>query len=511
MAKKERQNFPREPIGSLAQEMKALGKEELQELLRDYLPALKTTSQVHQLASLAIGVTEEQFLFALDMGAGKSKIAIDIFSVRRMLGEGKRALVTCPPIVCNHWAQEVKKHASWSVAVVEGTPNEKYAIFTEAKTDFIIVSQPWLTRLFTDAEAGKVQKSQIVQSIQRFDFLFIDEVHRLKTASSKGFAGYAEFFANIQFRYFLTGTPVGNDYLGLWAIFYLLDGGKTFGESYNKFLSTWFDIFLLTKENKKTGKVFTVPLYTLNKKRKTQFFERFWTKTVRWEESELADLPEKTYMVIPLGLTATQRKEYALAIKKHTIDDDSPIWDLMRITGGATEELRTSRQISTKLEALEGIIEHICIEREEQLVIWVYLVDEARAVAEFITKKFKLRFGEVRAEITKTQKDKALRDWKNGTNRIILANQGSLGIGVDLYEASTDVFYSNSRSLIERKQSEKRIHRTGQTKPCLHIDLVCDNTVDQIILDGLNRAAEGFAALSLDQVWGKIQKTFTVH
>ena len=288
-----------------------------------------------------------------------------------------------------------------------------------------------------------------------------------------------------------------------------MDAGQAYTDSYHRFLNRWFTVFELARFNKKTQRKFNIPIYRLDKTKQDDFFARFWSKAVRWEESELTDLPEKNYLVIPLGLNVTQRKEYALAIKQHLANDDSPLWDLMLITGGATETLKNGRLLATKLEALALVIDNICIERDEQLIIWVYRVEEARTIGQFIEQKFKnISFGEIRAEIPKTQKDRAIANWRTGKNKILVANQGSLGIGVDLYEASTDVFYSNGPSFIDRKQAEKRIHRDGQTKSCLHIDLVCEGTVDEVILEGLNNAAAGFAMLSRDQIWSKIQKTF---
>jgi SNF2 family DNA or RNA helicase len=509
MSIKTKDIFPREPENSLAAEIKTLTKEELQEALHDVLPLLKTQGFIHQLATLTVGISEPAFLFALDMGAGKCKISIDIATVRRHFGDVQTVLVTAPPIALHHWGEEIKKHSNNTVTIVDGTPSEKFQLFCGAQTDYIVVSHPWLVRLFSEIEKGEVDETLVRAAIARFDMLVIDEAHRLKSADSKGFAGYAEFFSKIPFVYELTGTPVGNNFLGLWAIYYLLDKGETFTSSYNRFITKWFDTILIEKYNPKTRRVNRIPIYRLNKAKKEDFFARFWTRAIRYEESELTDLPEKNYEVISVKMTLSQRKEYAAVLQQALITSDDPVYDLMRITGGATNTLRTGRQLPAKLEALEAIIEDICIEKGDQLIVWCHLVDEGRAIAEFISKKFKtLNFGEIRAEISKTQKDKYIAGWKKGTIQILIANAASLGIAVDLFEANVDVFYSNGRSLIDRKQAEKRIHRQGQKKPCFHIDLVCEGTVDELILEGLNNAQEAFAGLTRDQMWTKIKKKF---
>jgi SNF2 family DNA or RNA helicase len=51
--------------------------------------------------------------------------------------------------------------------------------------------------------------------------------------------------------------------------------------------------------------------------------------------------------------------------------------------------------------------------------------------------------------------------------------------------AETVVYFSNSFSFTDRDQSEDRAHRIGQTKSVTYIDLVCEGSVDEIVLDAL--------------------------
>jgi SNF2 family DNA or RNA helicase len=59
------------------------------------------------------------------------------------------------------------------------------------------------------------------------------------------------------------------------------------------------------------------------------------------------------------------------------------------------------------------------------------------------------------------------------------------GYGVTLTEATTVVYYNNVYDLEVRLQSEDRAHRIGQKNNVTYIDLVCENTVEEKILQAL--------------------------
>ena len=58
-------------------------------------------------------------------------------------------------------------------------------------------------------------------------------------------------------------------------------------------------------------------------------------------------------------------------------------------------------------------------------------------------------------------------------------------MGLTLTEAKTVVYYSNVYDLEVRLQSEDRAHRIGQKNNVTYIDLVCENTVEEKILQAL--------------------------
>jgi SNF2 family DNA or RNA helicase len=246
---------------------------------------------------------------------------------------------------------------------------------------------------------------------------------------------------------------------------------------------------------------------------KDKFFDLFWTRAIRWEEAECADLPAKEYVQLPLEMTSKQRQVYEsiLAVDPSNptsiVGEDDPTWELLRVTGGIHAKLKGEKVPSVKLEALGHIIDEVVIAKNDVLIIWHWRVEEGELIAKYIRENYPaIKIGEARGNVSKAKKDKVLEDWAAGTVRILVANPGSIGQGIDLYEANIAVYYSNSRSQIHRSQSEKRIHRDGQTRNCWYYDLTCEDTIDELVLDQLKASQNAFAGLTRDRAWKKLRK-----
>lgn len=71
--------------------------------------------------------------------------------------------------------------------------------------------------------------------------------------------------------------------------------------------------------------------------------------------------------------------------------------------------------------------------------------------------------------------------------RILVANPLKGGEGLNLQVSTLQYFYSNSFMGDKRLQAEDRSHRMGQRNPVLYKDIVCRGTVDERILEVLQR------------------------
>ncbi len=83
----------------------------------------KTTPWDHQIASLACCLAYDGFLIALDLGTGKTKVAIDHC---RYLGKSVKALVVCMNSAVENWEDEVRLHSDLRAVCLRGPTAEKW-------------------------------------------------------------------------------------------------------------------------------------------------------------------------------------------------------------------------------------------------------------------------------------------------------------------------------------------------------------------------------------------------
>ena len=69
--------------------------------------------------------------------------------------------------------------------------------------------------------------------------------------------------------------------------------------------------------------------------------------------------------------------------------------------------------------------------------------------------------------------------------RFLIANPQTAGYGLTLTTADLAIYYSNSYNLELRLQSEDRIHRIGQKRRPVYIDIFAPDTVDEKIMTAL--------------------------
>ena len=373
-----------------------------------------------------------------------------------------------------HWGREIEKHSDKSYSIVVGEAQEKIDRFC-MDADFTVVSHSWFSQVLNK------RNGRIIEKLKDFDMLLIDEAHLVKNHKTTGFNMYCRYLLNIKRRYLMTGTPIGQDSTGIFSLYYLLDRGLTFGDNFYKFTRRYFNIFMVRQK---------YPRYTLKEHLQQEFIKRFWSKQIRWEEGECLHLESMNKVILPVEMTREQWRDYRIIVAESKDEDtekEDVLYDLMKITAG----IGFSK--SPKMEMLIALIEECVVSGKDQVIVWCWMMEESNYILHSLSKHFsKLNIQAVRGDTSPQQANFILDSWKKGEVDVLIGNVKSIGIGIDLFEANKAVYWSNSFSLIDRKQAEKRIHRLGQTRQCYQIDLVAMKTIDEKIYDRLSEVRTGF-------------------
>ena len=189
----------------------------------------------HEYQRYAINYIEDHPFAAvlLDMGLGKTSITLtaiadllfDSFEVHKVL-------VIAPLRVAREtWSAELQKwdqlhHLTYSVAV--GSEADRKAALTK-KADIYIINREnvqWL-----------IEKSKLPFD---YDMIVVDELSSFKNHQSKRFKALMQVRPRIKRVVGLTGTPVSNGLMDLWAEFKVIDMGKRLGRFITYYRQEYF-------------------------------------------------------------------------------------------------------------------------------------------------------------------------------------------------------------------------------------------------------------------------------
>jgi SNF2 family DNA or RNA helicase len=465
-------------------DVKLLPREDLEDIVPSGFK-FKTKPWKHQLACfLASIINENGFLNNLDLGAGKTKVIIDIVRYFEWKYNRKlKVLVVCLNNAVENWQEEVYKHSHGiNATCLRGSAKNRWKKING--NGFFIVNFEGLMRMMTKKVQvkGKNRKKHVIDNAMMaqikamgFDALAYDESHKLQTVTSLNFKIAQRLTRIIQRSYCLTGTLFGNSLLAIWPQYYVIDLGETYGTSfYRDFRNMHF-----------VDKGFFGPDYRPTKKGEKAIKDRMWRKAIRYNEDEIDDLPDKVYRVLKYDLSRTQRADYTRLMDK--LNYDGPVQNkhmaFRQICSGFILREDRLHRVNPKLDLLEEVIESAV--DHSKIVIFHEFIKEGELIAARV-KKMKLDYCELNGRVSdKHSQIKAFEN--NPKKKVMIAHPLSGGSSINLVSAAYCAFFSNGGSVINRKQCEKRIHRGGQNAPRVYYyDFVGNKTIETKMINNLN-------------------------
>ena len=253
------------------------------------------------------------------MGAGKTKLLLDLFTFHKNNNGAKKALVVVPNQTnVESWKKEVEINSNLKYVSLYGTKTKRKANL-EKKGDVYVINYAGLQSLMCDMVYNRKKKRNQRESVghlvedfvNRFDFVGFDETHLLKNPNSLTFELCSYLSLACKYRYGLTGTPMRSPE-DLWSQFYVIDQGITFTDRY----STYRDIFFLEHEG------YFAKEYIFDKRKKRQLNRIMQNSSIRYEDTEFSDLPKTTWTHVPITLPNANYEHYKDA-KSNFINDGS--------------------------------------------------------------------------------------------------------------------------------------------------------------------------------------------
>lgn len=503
------------PMGSYLW-MKDLSIEQLIDELKYFKvkPKFKTDPWKHQLVCFLISMTEPRFLHLLDMGAGKSKIILDVATQLQREKRFTKGLITVPRLVnFESWENACETHSDLEPRVCDGCIEEKWEKLITNKADLALIDYAGLQLALSQKQLVKKGKKKVnafvpdpkkIRALKKvYNFAALDESHKVKNSESLRFKLLKPLTKDFLFVYLTTGTLFGRNPEDLWSQFYLADRGETFGTC----LGLFREGFFVESRGKwgQTERVFD--------QKKTRLLHKFLqNKSIRYDESELDSLPECTQHNVLLNFGSEQREHYLRALQglvdaQGKLRELDSAWVRMRqILSGYLQwsddygsHLITFKE-NPKLEMLLGIIEDA---GDAKVVVSTEYTQSGKIITDALKELgvgFEWLYGK-----TKDPGGCVRSFKKDPSKKVLVMNSEAGGTGVDgLQEVARYlVFYESPVSPITRKQTKKRIYRPGQLHRTFIYDLTIKKSTDVRILD--------FIKQGIDLHNGVVDGTFNVR
>ena len=446
----------------------------------------------HQAVSLYLGLYYPEYMFMLDMGLGKTKIALDIASNRMLAGQVKRCLVLVPTDVnVANWEDDALNHTGVKVIGTYGSVPEKIDQL-EALPDQCIaaVTYPAFVHMCSVKIGRQLTPNPTAMDwiSSWFEMIVMDEIHYAKNYETLLWQIGYDIRNAVPYAYGLTGTPLGKSALDLWAQFKLLTNEDVFPGSFELFRASFFNA--VEGPYGKTS-------WRSRPKSTRMIRALVRTRSVRFKDSECADVPETVTQQQKIRWTDEGYGYYhnigESSFFDHTQSQTDKALAYHQLRGLASGYLRWKDDEgkllvlelpqNPKWEALMGILESLPNNRK---LIVFYVYQYTGTMLERLVEA--AGFTCVRVDGTTKKNHERIRSWqKNSGPRVLLGNCQSIGTGGNLQNTNYGVFYETTSNPIIRRQAEKRYTGARQVNFSIAhiIDLVMSGSLDQRVLDSL--------------------------
>ena len=461
----------------------------------------KTKPFKHQRKALRDSWASKYYALFMEMGTGKSKVAIDTMGILYTDGRINAALIISPKGVYDNWVQgEIPTHLSDNIEtnLVRWQPSNAQWFQKQMKT-LVYEKFNGLKIFVMNTEALSTTRgasvAQTFLSKNPDNIVIVDESTTIKNRSAARTQNIMALKNESLYRRILTGSPVTKSPMDLYSQCMFLSvlalGFKSFYAFQNRYAYMQRRVMGPRSFNEVVG---YRRLDELNEK-----LESFSNRVLK---EQCLDLPDKMYTKRLVPLSDEQTKSY----------NEMKRLALTKLENG---ELATTQTVLTQIMRLQQIccghiqddegntvsftngrvkeVLDICEEVQGKAIIWATFTYDIQQIAKALRDRFgpdsvATYYGntpqEERQEIVKRFQDPE-SDKKLYPLRFFVGQPRTGGYGITLTAATTVIYFNNSYDLEIRLQSEDRAHRIGQTNKVTYVDIVAPDTVDEKILETL--------------------------
>ena len=346
----------------------------------------KTKPYDHQIKALQESWNKKEYAWFMEMGTGKTKVAIDNIGILKQQNLINTAIIIAPKSVYLNWEDEINTHLSNEIShVIYSCNKTKKTIDNEillGKLGIFLINVEALSH-----KSGVVFLKSLLEKYKENIFI-VDESTTIKNQSAARTKSILKLSKLSKYRRILTGSPVTKSPLDLYTQCAFLSPDLLGYSSYYSFRARYA---VMDEVNVGNNKYIHIPKYYINL---DELNNKLRTFSYRVRKDQCLDLPEKIKLLRTIQLSTEQRmvynnlKEKAIAIMEdESVSFNIKIVELLRLhqvtngflktDEGNIKEFKDNPKMDDLLELLEQI--------EGKSIIWANYVHNI----ESITNKLK--------------------------------------------------------------------------------------------------------------------------
>lgn len=443
----------------------------------------------------------------MDPGTGKSAIAVArVCNEAVNQDEVHRILVVCPKNVRSNWRNEFLKFATTNgkLLILQGGKLDRVKQLIEAFVDCSDETQ-WVV-VICSYEA--VATTWDAMRMCEWDLAVADESHFMKSTYTKRFAQMMELRNRCRQRMCLSGTPITNSPMDLYAQFEFMGEDLSGFRNFSAFRA-FYGTYIKTAD----GMLSLVGLQNIPLLKERLARLCFIIK----KSDALPYLPEKTYDIIDVEMTVEQARVYKGLARDLIAEIESDLLEggprhivvrsaltkllrLAQVTSGYTvgqamgsDGFLGEKEIlhfdpNPKLEAIVELLKKKA--STEKTIIWTCWVPNIKTLRARLDIE---NVGQVTYYGRTSDKDRAIAEDRFANDpecKVLIGNPAAGGTGLNLLGYGRDeddhdcthvIYFAQDWSMVHRTQSEDRSHRRGTRRRVRYTDVMVIGSIDEKI------------------------------
>lgn len=404
------------------------------------LTGLRCSLRRYQEWGVKYAVARRRVLLGDEMGLGKTVQAIAAM-VHLRNGGATHFAVVCPASVLTNWCREIEKHSDLGVIRVHGS----------AKTAAL---QKWIAEGGVAVTTYETTSAFELDDSFRVTMLTVDEAHYIKNPSAQRTVNVKRLCAHAERLLFMTGTALENKVEEMAVLINILNSDVA------KQIQP-----LLSISSAPQFREAVAPVYYRRKR-----------------EDVLAELPELVESLEWCDLLPEEKKVYREAINEQN-------FMAARRVSWHVDDLEKSSKAKRLLEIVED-----AREQDRKVLIFSFFLDTVGKIAALLGESC---MEPVTGSVSPARRQEIIDEFdKAPAGTSLIAQIQSGGTGLNIQSASVVIMCEPQLKPSIENQAISRAYRMGQARSVLVYRLLCDDTIDERIMDILKQKQKEFDAFA---------------